>query len=511
MRRAVAVSLLVLGCGLLVGCAAITDPASHVGATGATLNAHGETDTSPATYFFQYASNQSDLGTPAALRTPTRGPVPAHIPANGGFASFAESIGGLRPSTTYYFEVCGRDANLSSDVCGGVQSFTTPPASGCQAAYSSSSPWNTQISANPAISAQSDQEIASLGPSTTQLTSDPTQYADAIYYVTNSTPLVSVSYADGWFSDVTNNGDTLTSSRSQNPAQRQTLVPIPAGTPMTNGYDGHVILINTDTDEEWDVSRYTVDPTTGALSASNIGHYNIQWSAVPPHDTNLGTPYFIRGSGIPFLAGDVRPCEIHQGQIDHAIGFAYPGTQPNFVYPATNSDGTTAIGSGMPMGSHLQLDPSISDATITNVWGCTGPCFTIAEALQSYGMFLIDGSGRPKLEMEYDGTANWNGSITASTVSPIPLSAFRVLQPPTTATAAGETSASRLRAAIARRAARRTDRLDADRRLRCVSQANRSLVSPRHAVGAGGGDASRVRAAPVPCRPTTNRVTRKVG
>ncbi len=125
MRRAVAVSVLVLACGLAAGCAAVTDPASDVGATGATLNAHGQTEGSPATYYFQYAPNQSDLGTSAAQRTPTRGPVPANVPGNGGFVPFGESIAGLAPSTTYYFEVCGRDAQLGSDVCGGVRSFTT--------------------------------------------------------------------------------------------------------------------------------------------------------------------------------------------------------------------------------------------------------------------------------------------------------------------------------------------------------------------------------------------------
>jgi hypothetical protein len=132
MRRAVMISVLVLGCGLMAGCAAITDPASHVGASGATLNAHGQTEGSPATYFFQYSFNQSDLGTVAAQRTPTRGPIPANVPGNGGFLSFGESIGGLAPSTTYYFEVCGRDAKLSGDVCGGVRSFTTSAASAAQ-------------------------------------------------------------------------------------------------------------------------------------------------------------------------------------------------------------------------------------------------------------------------------------------------------------------------------------------------------------------------------------------
>jgi hypothetical protein len=60
--------------------------------------------------------------------------------------------------------------------------------------------------------------------------------------------------------------------------------------------------------------------------------------------------------------------------------------------------------------------------------GCTGHCLTIARALQVYGMYVVDSSRRPKVMLEFEGTAGWGGAVTAATVSPIPISAFRLLQ-----------------------------------------------------------------------------------
>jgi hypothetical protein len=60
-------------------------------------------------------------------------------------------------------------------------------------------------------------------------------------------------------------------------------------------------------------------------------------------------------------------------------------------------------------------------------WGCLGACFTIAKALQRYGMYLIDTAGHPKVFLEYDGTAHWGNGVSAATTNPIPLAAFRVI------------------------------------------------------------------------------------
>jgi hypothetical protein len=80
----------------------------------------------------------------------------------------------------------------------------------------------------------------------------------------------------------------------------------------------------------------------------------------------------------------------------------------------------------MAEGAHLQLDPSLSDTTLTG-WGCTGACLVTARALQKYGIYLVDSAGHPKIYFEYDGTASWGSTVTASTMNPIPLSAFRVI------------------------------------------------------------------------------------
>jgi hypothetical protein len=82
------------------------------------------------------------------------------------------------------------------------------------------------------------------------------------------------------------------------------------------------------------------------------------------------------------------------------------------------------------MGTRLQLDPTVDARTIEREWKCTGPCLTIARALQRYGMYLIDTSGRSKLIVEYEGTARWQGAITASTPSPIPRDRLRIVPPP---------------------------------------------------------------------------------
>ena len=205
-------------------------------------------------------------------------------------------------------------------------------------------------------------------------------------------------------------------------------VPIPKRAMAAAGSDAQIILYNRDTGEEWDLSQFR-RAAGGGYYASNVGRYVTRWSAVPPHDDNL-QPYFLRGAKIPYLAGLVRPCEIARGRISHALAFAYPHPTSQWVYPATHSDSKAPPGAGLPMGTRFQLDPSVGPETIKHGWGCTGACFTIARALQRYGMYLIDGSGRSKLMVEYEETADWNGVVSASTPSEIPVDRFRIVPPP---------------------------------------------------------------------------------
>ena len=122
----------------------------------------------------------------------------------------------------------------------------------------------------------------------------------------------------------------------------------------------------------------------------------------------------------------MRPCEIEQGLIDHAIAFSYDSPRNAFVRPATKSDGDSGSLDDLPEGARVQLDPTLTELEIKS-WECTGACFAVARALQDYGMIVVDNSGRSKLYFEFQGTANWNESVEQYTVSPIPVDHLLVL------------------------------------------------------------------------------------
>jgi 3-phytase len=298
------------------------------------------------------------------------------------------------------------------DVIGG-----DPVGPSCARPYAADSPWNTPVGQAPLYHAASDFHVAALQGT---LTSDPDQFTFPVYRVDTGTPVESVPVS-GWFSQVSSGGSTLTNQRAGSAS-----LPIPAGALPADGADAQIVLLDPVTGDEWGASSLERDPVTGAWTAWNAYRYNTAWSAVPPRDASE-RPFFNRGAGVPYLAGLVRPCEIAQGHIGHALAFAYDSPKPSHVYPATKSDGKGIEPNDVPEGARFQLDPTLTDAEIRD-WGCTGPCLTIAHALQQYGMYVIDNAGRAKVMVEYEGTANWNGVIHEDTVSAIPLSAFKLLE-----------------------------------------------------------------------------------
>ena len=261
----------------------------------------------------------------------------------------------------------------------------TPPAADAQPAepsctrpYDNSSPWNTPIGPSPEYDAASEIHIAALEGN---LTSDPTQFTVAVYLVDDSTPRRTV-HVGGWFSNVSNGGEELVNRQGGTVE-----VPIPDGAQPSAGSDAQIVLIDRQTGDEWGASNF--EPRgNGEFDVQNIYHYDVAWSAVPPRSENGGA-FANRGSGLPYLAGLVRPCEIARGHIDHALAFAYKYPTSTFVYPATKSDGASENPRDVPEGARLQLDPNISDDAFRAA-GCDGPCLTIAHALQEYGMYTVD-------------------------------------------------------------------------------------------------------------------------
>ncbi len=323
----------------------------------------------------------------------------------------------------------GADPSVPEEASGGVPSAldaqspvapatvdtTTTTGSTCARAYSDDSPWNTPIGPTPEYHPRSDGFVQRIE---VPLTSDPTQFSYPVYRVDEDTPRRTVRL-DGWFSNVVNGGNLLLNQRAGTVD-----LPIPEGARPSAGEDAQIVLYNEETDEEWGASVLR-ESDDGTFDAFNAYHYDTAWTAFVPFDED-GRPIFARGAGIPYLAGLIRPCEVEQGLIDHALAFSFDAPRDAFVPPASKSDGASSTHLDVPEGARLQLDPTISEAEIS-AWGCRGPCLAVARALQKYGMIVVDNAGRSKIYFEFDGTAHWNGRVQASTVSPIPVDRLSVL------------------------------------------------------------------------------------
>jgi hypothetical protein len=140
-----------------------------------------------------------------------------------------------------------------------------------------------------------------------------------------------------------------------------------------------------------------------------------------------------RATGWSYIAGLIRPEEIRQGHIDHALVFAMKDGNQEYWWPANASDGTSQDTNAIPQGARVQIDPSVDLTTL----GLPPAGVIIARALQVYGAFLGDScAGTAIYAQEFllsDGSCcdpvPWVGLLTPDDVKKLPLQSFRVLAP----------------------------------------------------------------------------------
>jgi hypothetical protein len=318
-----------------------------------------------------------------------------------------------------------------------------------QVPFTVDSPWNTPIAADAVADPDSDAMV-SLIAANGRLRSDPAQYTFPVYFADPTTPRVTMSCTDGAYT--INLDGTRTSSGTKQVAD----VPIPAGATPSPGRDAQMVVIDRITGDEYDI--WIAYPDTCRIMTKYVqGVYRGAAEATYPS----------RGAGVPYLSGLIRPWEIAQGHIDHALALGHPTLDhARCVWPASKSEGTIDW-AGIPAGALIQLDPTLDVDTIPGL-SVTGRI--IARALQVYGAYLVDTSGSNKLYTESSITAAWGGAanpspgrdrvaspepprnqtgglnwaypdpptvrlsgvmLTATTVSAIPVSRLRVLQLPT--------------------------------------------------------------------------------
>jgi hypothetical protein len=200
------------------------------------------------------------------------------------------------------------------------------------------------------------------------------------------------------------------------------------------GSDGKLVVIDPAVDVELDMGRASYDPGTDTwTTASRYKTPSDGWGAMCDWGQHCDG---VLMSGIDQFGGIVRPEEIAQGHIDHALALSVPYWRKGlFVCPAVKSSGGGSDDPyALPEGARVQLNPKLDVAS--QPW----PAFekVIARALQVYGAYVVDaGSGSFEVRAETDlnrGYPMWSyvgvysGDSTAQKLTDIPWSKMRVLK-----------------------------------------------------------------------------------
>jgi hypothetical protein len=317
----------------------------------------------------------------------------------------------LWPQTSYDFRVDAVSAS-SSVLASMSASATTPalPSSGFPRPFASTSVWNTPIGDTPTVP-NNAQFIANFVSNTKNPNMPLHDWAVSVAEAGPTSPFFNVVCS-------MYNPCTLTAFGA---------IPIPITASPDPSSDGHLAVYDPFSERTWGMWQASHSGSTWKASAGEAVSLTGP-GLVPEHTTGSNAANF------PALAGIIRPEEILQGHIDHALVFTVPEIYgAAHVCPATHNDGSSTNQYALREGMRLQLDPSL------NVDSLSIPSWekTIARALQTYGMYLRDGSGTFAIMAEnpisrgYDAWAKVGLTSSGSvSLTGIPWDRFRVVSAP---------------------------------------------------------------------------------
>jgi hypothetical protein len=314
----------------------------------------------------------------------------------------------LWPATRYDYTVTALDAGgRSLQTAAAFATTLQIPASGFQRIYSPSSLWDQPLPASPAIDPASAAKVAYFVANARNPNLTLHEFADPVAEAHPSDQLFGVP--------CTRYACTLGAFGG---------VPIPVTAVPDPETDAHLTVYDPATNREWDM--WQARNLGGTWSASAGAAVSTLGNGIAP--AGIGSA---NAANFPMLGGTVRPEEIAQGHIDHALYFSLPNIGLGApVCPATHSAGSTANPNALREGIRLQLDPSLNVESLP----IPGHAKVVARALQKYGMFLRDQGGSFAIYGEnpssrgYDAWANVGlGGLNSASLRGLPLDRFRVI------------------------------------------------------------------------------------
>jgi hypothetical protein len=171
------------------------------------------------------------------------------------------------------------------------------------------------------------------------------------------------------------------------------------------GTDAQAIILDAATGTEWNLWQMVVNNTAKTITVGNgnkcPGDYRTNnW------DNRLTKCTGSRGAGINYLACLVRPWEIEQGKIEHALSMPIKGTSGQFfVAPATKLEHPGKVGT-IPEGMRFALAVTYAEidayvASLTTLRAEIKRAVKIVlVALKDYGWFITDTAGAAHLQFE---------------------------------------------------------------------------------------------------------------
>jgi PKD repeat protein len=279
-------------------------------------------------------------------------------------STFTDAL--LWPSTQYTYSVAALNASGGTLTTQNAAAATTPlPAAGFARPFPASSVWNSPVGSTP------------LRPESATFASYLAARAgSANMPISNWAVAVAEAHPGDKTFTVPCLKYTCTLSAFGAFAIPETAKQDPSG-------DGHLAVYDPATQREWDM--WQASNSSGSWASSAGAAVSMTGNGVAPVGFASGN-----AANFPLLGGLIRPEEILQGRIDHALVFGMPGVNnTGYVCPATHNDGDTTSSSAPKEGTRFQLDPSLNiDALAVPAWKKT-----MMRAMQTYGLYLRDSSG----------------------------------------------------------------------------------------------------------------------
>ena len=198
-------------------------------------------------------------------------------------------------------------------------------------------------------------------------------------------------------------------------------VPAPAATvrpaqPQDTGADGHLVLYNPGSFEEYDFWQATTirdglcQSRGGGLTGTTIFEAGaIDFFDVRESGANPDTYSSARATGVPLLAGLILPEDVESGAISHALAFAIPGPRntnvsdpynpfpSDYFYPVstTETDFYNTDPDALAAGQRIRLKQEIVYDTCNSIDENSLALITrmFLTALRTHGAYLVDNAG----------------------------------------------------------------------------------------------------------------------